>query len=112
MWALALGPKEGRNEKEADIVALVRTIVFLSYMTTNCFIVAGVIRHWQKAPCSSAIVETSSNEAKEMVRRNDLRPKAVGQFDDQLQARQSNRTPLSLTSQTLDFSRKKIVANS
>jgi hypothetical protein len=46
MWALALGPKEGRNEKEADIIALVRTIVFLSYMTTNFFIVAGVIHHW------------------------------------------------------------------
>ena len=41
-----------------------------------------------------------------MVRKNDLRPKAVKQFDDQLQARQSNRTPLSLTGQTLDFSRK------
>jgi len=108
MWALALGPKGGRNEKEADIIALVRTIVFLSYMTTNLFICAGVIRHWQKAPCSSSIVETSSVEAEGMVHRNDLRPKAVKQFDDRLQARQSNRTPLLSTSQTLDFSRKEI----
>ena len=43
-----------------------------------------------------------------MARRSDLRPKAVGQFDDQPQARQSDRTPLSSTGQTLDFSRKKI----
>jgi hypothetical protein len=46
MWALALGPKGGRSEKEADIIALVRTIVLISYMVTNGFIVAGVIRHW------------------------------------------------------------------
>jgi hypothetical protein len=30
------------NEKEADVIAYVRTIVFISYMTTNLFIVAGV----------------------------------------------------------------------
>ena len=46
MWALAMGPKAGRNEKEADVVAFVRTIVLISYMVTNGFIVAGVIRHW------------------------------------------------------------------
>jgi hypothetical protein len=46
IWAKALGPKEGTNEKEADVIACVRTIVFISYMTTNLFIVAGVLRHW------------------------------------------------------------------
>jgi len=44
--AKALGPKEGTNEKEADVIALVRIIVLFSYMTTNAFIVAGVIRQW------------------------------------------------------------------
>jgi hypothetical protein len=48
IWAKTLGPKEGTNEKEADIIAFVRTIVFISYLVTNAFIVAGVIRHWQK----------------------------------------------------------------
>jgi hypothetical protein len=46
LWAKALGPKEGTNEKEADIIAYVRTVVFISYMTTNLFICAGVLRHW------------------------------------------------------------------
>jgi hypothetical protein len=46
LWAKALGPKEGMNEKEADVIACVRTIVFISYLTTNFFIVAGVLRHW------------------------------------------------------------------
>jgi hypothetical protein len=48
LWSLALGEKAGKHEKEADIVALVRTIILFSYMITNIFIVAGVIRHWQK----------------------------------------------------------------
>jgi hypothetical protein len=44
IWAHALGPKAGRNEKEADIIAFVRTVILISYMTTNFFIVAGVVR--------------------------------------------------------------------
>lgn len=46
LWALALGEKTGKNEKEADVIAFIRTIVLFSYMATNVFIVAGVIRHW------------------------------------------------------------------
>jgi hypothetical protein len=48
LWALALGEKAGKHEKEADIIALVRTFILFSYMATNVFIVAGVIRHWNK----------------------------------------------------------------
>jgi len=46
LWAKALGEKAGKNKKEADIIALMRTVVLLLYMTTNIFIIAGVIRHW------------------------------------------------------------------
>lgn len=46
--AKATGNKSSMNEKEADIIALVRIIVIFSYITTNAFIIAGVIRHWQK----------------------------------------------------------------
>jgi hypothetical protein len=53
MFACALGPKTGKNEKEADIIAFVRTVILISYMTTNFFIVAGVVRHWNKTPCLS-----------------------------------------------------------
>jgi hypothetical protein len=45
-WAKALGEKAGNNNKDADHVALLRTVIILSYIVTNCFIVAGVIRHW------------------------------------------------------------------
>ena len=53
MWRLiakALGAKEGKNEKEADMVALVRTVILFSYMLTNAFIIAGVVRHWDDVP--------------------------------------------------------------
>jgi len=46
LWAKALGEKTGRTTSEADQVALIRSVIFLTYFLTNCFIVAGVIRHW------------------------------------------------------------------
>ncbi len=46
IWAKALGEKAGATRQEADMVALVRTFIILSYLITNCFIIAGVIRHW------------------------------------------------------------------
>ena len=46
LWAKALGEKTGRTTSEADQVAAIRSIIFLTYFLTNCFIVAGVIRHW------------------------------------------------------------------
>jgi hypothetical protein len=46
LWAKALGEKASDNDCEADRVAVIRTIIVLSYIITNLFIVAGVIRHW------------------------------------------------------------------
>lgn len=46
LWAKALGEKALPANNDADKVALIRTIIVLSYFITNCFIVAGVIRHW------------------------------------------------------------------
>jgi hypothetical protein len=46
IWAKALGEKAGATDKEADKVAIVRSCIVLSYIGTNIFIVAGVIRHW------------------------------------------------------------------
>lgn len=46
LWAKALGEKQGKTNTDADIVASIRTIIVLTYIITNVFIVAGVIRHW------------------------------------------------------------------
>ena len=45
LWAKALGEKAG-DDSQADKVAIIRTIIVVSYLVTNCFIVAGVIKHW------------------------------------------------------------------
>ena len=46
LWAKALGDKAGNTDVEANRVACIRTFIVLSYIITNCFIIAGVIRHW------------------------------------------------------------------
>jgi len=47
-WAKALGEKPSKCNQESDKIALIRTIIFASYLITNCFIIAGVIRNWNK----------------------------------------------------------------
>ena len=46
IWSKALGKKDGVSDKEADKVAILRSLIVLSYIITNIFIIAGVIRHW------------------------------------------------------------------
>ena len=45
-WCKAIGDKAHTNDEKADVVAIIRTMIVLSYITTNMFIIAGVIRHW------------------------------------------------------------------
>jgi hypothetical protein len=46
LWCKALGEKNGKTNNEADKIAIIRTIIVVSYFITNCFIIAGVLRHW------------------------------------------------------------------
>ena len=48
LWAKALGEKAGNTDEEADRIACIRTAIVLTYIITNIFIVAGVIRHWNQ----------------------------------------------------------------
>ena len=50
LWSYSLGEKHGKNDKEADLISIIRSIIFATYLITNCFIVAGVIRHWNDEP--------------------------------------------------------------
>ena len=50
LLAKALGEKAGKNDREADKIALIRLTMFLSIFITNCFIVANAIRHWNDVP--------------------------------------------------------------
>lgn len=53
-WAKALGEKASKCDKESDTIAIIRSIIFATYLITNAFIVAGVLRHWND---SSVIIE-------------------------------------------------------
>ncbi len=46
IWAKALGEKSGKDDREADTVARIRTLIFVSYLVTNVAIVANAVRHW------------------------------------------------------------------
>ena len=47
VWKYALGSFSDEKTKEVDnAVVLVRSLIFLTYLITNCFIISGVIRHW------------------------------------------------------------------
>ncbi len=46
IWAKALGEKGSKCDREADIIAIVRTFIFFTYLITNIAIVANAVRHW------------------------------------------------------------------
>ena len=47
IWKYALGSFADDKTRDYDnIVAIVRTVILLTYLTTNTFIISGVIRHW------------------------------------------------------------------
>lgn len=58
-WAKALGEKASKCDKESDKVALIRTFIFATYLITNAFIVAGVIRHWNDETKVEVIIDSS-----------------------------------------------------
>jgi hypothetical protein len=45
-WSKALGEKAMQEDRNADIVAIIRTAIVLVYIVTNIFIIGGVIHHW------------------------------------------------------------------
>lgn len=48
VWAKALGEKASCRKRTADAVAIARTLIFVSYLITNLFIIAGVMRQWDR----------------------------------------------------------------
>ena len=46
LWAKSLGEKASTDDKEADKIAIIRSIIVLIYIVTNFVIMAGVLRHW------------------------------------------------------------------
>ena len=63
LWAKSLGEKATDSDSESDIVAIIRTLILFSYLITNCFIIAGVIRHYDNKQ-----IQCSVSTTKEQIR--------------------------------------------
>ena len=51
IWKYALGSfSDERTKRYDNYVAGIRTLIFISYLVTNLFIISGVIRHWNDVP--------------------------------------------------------------
>lgn len=61
IWAKALGEKTGKNNREADRIASVRTLIFISYLVTNIFIIANAVRHWNDVEYQCPTIQTKWN---------------------------------------------------
>ena len=58
IWKYAIGSfSDDKTAPYDNYVAGIRTIIFVSYMVTNAFIVSGVIRHWDDVPSSVSKTE-------------------------------------------------------
>ena len=50
IWKYALGSFQDETTKRYDdIICIIRTFIFVQLVVTNCFIIAGNIRHWNDA---------------------------------------------------------------
>jgi hypothetical protein len=61
IWAKALGEKGSKCDREADIIAIVRTFIFITYLVTNIAIVANAVRHWNDNDYNRNSIQTSRN---------------------------------------------------
>ena len=62
IWAKALGQKDGRDDREADIIAGIRTLILVSYMVTNFAIIANALRHWNNVNSNCSQGHTTQTE--------------------------------------------------
>ena len=62
LWAKALGEKDGRTDREADIIASIRTVILICYMVTNVAIVANALRHWNNVNSNCSQGHTTHTE--------------------------------------------------
>ena len=65
VWKYALGSFSDDRTKEYDnYVVVVRSVIFISYLITNCFIISGVIRHWNNVPTERLPIQHQSIQEK------------------------------------------------
>jgi hypothetical protein len=56
LWCYALGKKEGKDNKDADKIAIIRSIIMFQLIVTNMFIIAGNVKNLWFTSCSTGTV--------------------------------------------------------
>ena len=79
-WAKALGEKASKNDRESDHIAGIRTVIFFTYLLTNLFIVAGVIRHWNDNLNNDTQVQSSTECQRQSPKQDPITPLEVSPF--------------------------------
>jgi len=46
VWCRALGEKSGKDSRESDYIAIIRTIIVIQAVVTNMFITYNILRRW------------------------------------------------------------------
>ena len=59
IWSLALGRKDGRDDREADIILHTRLYSCVLY-GYQYYIVASAVRHWNDGQCDNTISGANS----------------------------------------------------
>jgi len=79
VWSKALGEKASSCNKTSDKVAIVRSIIFATYLITNAFIVAGVIRQWDRK--TEVYIQVESESVVPYVTPSELKVKRNLEFE-------------------------------
>ena len=67
VWKYALGSfSDEKTEPYDNYVIIIRSVIFFSYLITNCFIISGVIRHWNNVPTQRLPVQHQSIQEKHL----------------------------------------------
>ena len=76
IWKYALGSFSDDRTKEYDNhVLVVRSVIFFTYLITNCFIISGVIRHWNaNEPKENISCDRSSRVRESLLEQDILAP--------------------------------------
>lgn len=72
LWAKSIGEKASKCDKESDHIAIIRTVIFFTYLITNLFIISGVIRQWNKNEIPGCILQIEEGPQTSETRSNFL----------------------------------------
>ena len=77
IWKYALGSFSDEKTKDVDnTVVVVRSTILASYLITNCFIISGVIRHWNYDNTELATPQQEATKNQEESKNNTGRQEA------------------------------------